>query len=287
MPTVIAVEVDSDWAPEPGRRPVGGGFPFTGSHLLDGWSGQQGNRALSTAEAEFTRIVNGSARGVWLRNVRLEMGPEMTVQVRHLKTKYLWAQEKVRDKTISMAKVHTDKNRADMQTKPLEGPRFLKQLEMLPLRAPPSGRTQVFGAMLAATILGGVQGTEMVPTSQAAMEMSSPTAMEQVWATAITVIFGSTLAVALLSAWIGYRVCKAPMRLLKGPWKLVRDDDDQIAQVEAPPREEHLAIVESGISRHTQTTPIKHYWTWSAAGLRAECLRSGTYRGQLKAQMIE
>eukprot|EP00959_Pyramimonas_sp_CCMP1952_P447420 9368552-Pyramimonas_sp.AAC.1 len=60
--------------------------------------------------------------------------------------------------------------------------------------------------MLAATVLGGVQGTEMAPANQAAMAMSNPTAMEQVWATAITVMFGPTLAIAFLSAWSGYRV---------------------------------------------------------------------------------
>eukprot|EP00959_Pyramimonas_sp_CCMP1952_P218779 4574919-Pyramimonas_sp.AAC.1 len=62
---------------------------------------------------------------------------------------------------ISTAKVHTDTNRADMQTRPLEGPRFLKLLATLSPWAPSSGRAQVFGAMWAATILGGVQEMEM------------------------------------------------------------------------------------------------------------------------------
>ena len=111
--------------------------------------------------------------------------------------------------------------------------------------------------------------------------------MEQVWTTAITVMFGSTLAIAFLSAWIDYRVCKAPMRLLKGLWELVKDEDDQIIPATVPPAEEQLAISESGVSRHTQTMPTKHYWTWSAVDLRNECVRFGIYHGQLKAQMIE
>eukprot|EP00959_Pyramimonas_sp_CCMP1952_P461224 9481236-Pyramimonas_sp.AAC.1 len=82
-----------------------------------------------------------------------------------------------------MAKIHADTNRADMKTESLEGPRFLKLLAMLPLRTPSSGRAQVFGAMLAATILGRVQGTEMVPASQAVMVLSSPSAKDQVWTT--------------------------------------------------------------------------------------------------------
>ncbi|CAK0851823.1 unnamed protein product, partial [Prorocentrum cordatum] len=292
MPKVIVAEVDSDWASEPGWRSVGGGFLFIGSHLIDGWSGQQGNRALSSAGAVFKGIVNGLARGIWLRNVMLDMGFEMTLQVnpgssgakgiaprwgsgrvRHLATKYLWAQEKVRDETITMAKIRADTNRADMQTKPPEGPRFLELLAMLTLRTPSSGRTQVFGVMLAATVLGGIQGMEVAPASQAPIVMSSPTAMELAWATPIAVMFGSALAVTFLSAWIGYRVYTAPMRFLNA--------------VEAPPGEEHLAIVESGISRRTQTTPIKHYWTWSATEMREECLRLCIYRGQLKSQMIE
>ncbi|CAK0867256.1 unnamed protein product [Prorocentrum cordatum] len=80
MPMVIAAEVDSDWASERGRRSVDGGFLFIGSHMIEGWSGQQGNRALSSAEAEVTGVVNGSARGIWSRNVMLEMGFEMTLQ---------------------------------------------------------------------------------------------------------------------------------------------------------------------------------------------------------------
>ncbi|CAK0908895.1 unnamed protein product [Prorocentrum cordatum] len=117
----------------------------------------------------------------------------------------------------------------------------------------------------------------MAPASQAAM----------VWATAIAVMFGSALAIAILSAWIGYRAHKARARFLKGLWELVRDHDDQIAQAEAPLGGEHLAIVESGISRHAQTIPIKHYWTWSTTELREERLRLGSYRGQLKLQIIK
>ncbi|CAK0862147.1 unnamed protein product, partial [Prorocentrum cordatum] len=175
MPKVIVAEVDSDWASEPGRRSVDGGFLVIGSHLVDGWSGQQGNRALSGAEAEFTGIVNGSARGIGLRSVTLEMGFEVTLQVNAgssgaegIASRLACgkAQEKVRDRTITTAKFHADVNRADMQTKPLEGPRFLKLLAFLSFRTP-SGRTQVFGVMLAATMLGGVQGPAVIPCDQA------------------------------------------------------------------------------------------------------------------------
>ena len=64
MPKMIVAEVDSDWASEPGRKSVDGGFLLIGAHLIDGWSTQQGNHALSSAEAEFTGVVNGSARGI-------------------------------------------------------------------------------------------------------------------------------------------------------------------------------------------------------------------------------
>ena len=99
-------------------------------------------------------------------------------------------------------------------------------------------------------------------------------------------MFGSTLAIAFLSALVGCRVYRAPMRILKGLWGLVKDEDDQIVPVTVPLAEEQLAISESGISRHAQTMPIKHYWTWSAVDLRAECVQRGIYHGQLKAQMI-
>ncbi|CAK0811889.1 unnamed protein product [Prorocentrum cordatum] len=146
----IVAEVDSDWASEPGRGSVDGGVLFIGSHRIDSWSGQQGNRALSIAGAEFKGAVNVSARGIWLKNLLLETGIDMMLQVntgssgaqgvasrlgrgkvRHLETKYLWAQEKIGGETTSMAKTRADVNRADMQTKSLEEPKFMTLLERL------------------------------------------------------------------------------------------------------------------------------------------------------------
>ncbi|CAK0854147.1 unnamed protein product, partial [Prorocentrum cordatum] len=233
MPKVIVAEVDSDWASEPGRRSVDGAFLFIGSHPIDGWHLVEERGAGDGFE--MTLQVDADSSGA--RGIASLLG---SGKVRHLETKYFGVQEKVRGRAIPMAKFHTDTNMADMQTKPLEGPRFLKLL------------------------------VEMAPASPAVMVMGSPTARGQVWATAIAV-FGSTLAIAFLGAWLGYRVCEAPTRFLKGLWELAGDGDDQIAQVDAPPGEEHLAIVESGVSRHTQTTPIKHYWTWRARELPEEC----------------
>ncbi|CAK0848466.1 unnamed protein product [Prorocentrum cordatum] len=313
MPKVIVAEVDSDWASEPGRSSMDGGFLFIGSHLIDGWSGQQGRRALSSAEAEFTGMVNGSAGGIWLRSVMLEMGFEVTLQVnagssgakgvasrlgcgkvRHLETKYLWVQEKVRDRTITMAKIHVDVNRADMQTKPLEGPRFLKLLASLPHRTPSSGRMQVFGVMLAAAMLGGVQGSAVFPCNQAVMVVGSSTVAERTWTTMLTVMFGSTLAIAFLATWIVCRIYKAPLRFLKGLWGLVKADEGENVLVARPPVEEEHEQPTDGLeiedcwrpSRHTQTAPVPRYWAWSAVDLRAECERLRIFHGQLKAQMI-
>ncbi|CAK0825545.1 unnamed protein product, partial [Prorocentrum cordatum] len=234
MPAVIVAEVDSDWASEPG------------------------NGALSSAEGEFDGIVNGLARRILLRSVLLEMGFDMALQ-------------EGRGRTISMAKIHTEVNRADMQTKPLEGPSFLKLLATPPLRAPPSGRMQVFGVMLAATPLGGVQAAaEVVLTSQEVLVIGSPAAMEQIWTMSITVMLVSTLAITFLSAWVGYRIYMG----------------DETEPVEIPPVEEQLALVKSETSRHRQTAPIKPCWTWSAVELRAECIRLSIDHGQLKAQMV-
>ena len=60
----MAVDIILD--PEPDRKSVDGGFSFFESKLIDGWGAQRWNHALSSNEAEYTAIVNGSVRGLRL-----------------------------------------------------------------------------------------------------------------------------------------------------------------------------------------------------------------------------
>jgi len=160
-PTSVYVEVDSDWAQCPRtRRSTGGGLIIFGQHLLDSYCQQQQSVALSSAEAELHEIVNGAARGLFVRNVLRTMGTEVKVivgsdssaaagisqrlgagRVRHLEAKDLWIQEKVRSHELKVIKVGTEKNRADLMTKFLDPARHAELIALLPLSVPGTRRS--------------------------------------------------------------------------------------------------------------------------------------------------
>ena len=81
MPDEVYVEVDSDWAQRPRtRRSTGGGLVIWGKHLLDSCCQQQHVISLSSAETELLEVLNGAARGLFIRNVLQAM--ELTAVVR-------------------------------------------------------------------------------------------------------------------------------------------------------------------------------------------------------------
>ena len=153
LPSEVYAEVDADWAGcVETRRSTDGGFEFFGKCLIDGWSSTQQSIALSSGESELYGICNGSARILWTAHLLKEMGFHMKAvvatdssaakgvssrlgagRIRHLETRCLWIQERVRAKELEIRKVWTDKNRGDMQTKPLDPTRFWMLMGLLPL----------------------------------------------------------------------------------------------------------------------------------------------------------
>ena len=107
MPDEVHVEVDSGCAHCPRTRmSTGDGLVFWGKHLLD--CQQQHTVSLSSAEAELYEVVNGAARGLFIRNVLEAMELQAVVRVgrqlellrgmaqgrvRHLEVKELWIQD--------------------------------------------------------------------------------------------------------------------------------------------------------------------------------------------------
>ena len=173
MQTEVYVEVDSDWAQCPRtRRSTGGGVVMLCKHMLDSYCAQQHSVALSSAEAELHEIVQGAARGLFVRHVietLVEHPPAVIIatdssaaqgitsrlgagRVRHLEAKELWIQEKARSNEILVKKIGTDGNRADLMTKFLDGERHHTLLGALPL-VPGTRRTTehlAVGALLLA-----------------------------------------------------------------------------------------------------------------------------------------
>lgn len=136
-PHTIDVYTDSDWA---GclrtRKSTSGGVLMRGGHLLRHWSSTQATVALSSAEAELISIVRGAAEGLGLRSLLQDLGLTANVRlsadasaalsicrrtgagkVRHLDTRLLWVQDRVRHGELIVHKIPGRENPADVLTK--------------------------------------------------------------------------------------------------------------------------------------------------------------------------
>lgn len=110
-----------------------------GSHCLRTQSIRQSNIALSSGEAEFGAIVKGASSGLGSRSYASDLGLDMEAhlhsdavagiamaerrglgEARHVATRYLWVQERVREKEIRLHKEPTETNLGDLLTKPME-----------------------------------------------------------------------------------------------------------------------------------------------------------------------
>ena len=107
-----------------------------GGHCIRTWSATQHAYALSSAEAELYALLKGASEALGLRAMAPDLGDDVTIGVysdataaiaisqrqglgklRHIETQYLWLQERVAEKHLSMHKVHGTSNPADMLTK--------------------------------------------------------------------------------------------------------------------------------------------------------------------------
>ena len=112
---------DSDWAGCPRtRKSTTGGLVLRGAHVLKHWSTTQVSIALSSGEAELVSLVRGACEGLGVRSLEEDLGarPRIAVftdasavmgmtqrtgvgRVRHLDTRLLWIQDKVRESSRS------------------------------------------------------------------------------------------------------------------------------------------------------------------------------------------
>jgi hypothetical protein len=157
---------------------------FLGGHLLEASSSSQHFIALSTAESEFYGIIRGTACGLQLRELLLEMSLEMKVRVRtdssaakgvvkrsgsgkmkHLAAKDLWIQEVVRKGVVDVVTIDTLHNTSDLGTKCHPERRQQDLLRMLPIAvgnglSPTSVRKGLFLSLLASAGEATSQGQE-------------------------------------------------------------------------------------------------------------------------------
>ena len=144
MPTVLHVECDSDFAGNVITRKSTSSFmSFLGNHCLGTSSKTQSVIALSSGEAEFYALGSAVSRALGLRSMLADLGISVTIEVvtdssaclgtagrlglgkaKHISTAYLWVQQVLRDKLVTLGKVWGEVNRSDLGTKHLAAPRM-------------------------------------------------------------------------------------------------------------------------------------------------------------------
>ena len=135
-PTITCM-VDSDHAADRvTRKSTTGMVVRIGAHTIKSTSNLQTSVGLNVSEAEYYALVHGAAHGLGLRSYFADLGLEMDVVIqsdsnaarafasrrglgkqRHVMTRYLWLQERVRCKHLQIVKIHTDDNCSDILTK--------------------------------------------------------------------------------------------------------------------------------------------------------------------------
>jgi hypothetical protein len=146
---------DTDWAGDKiDRKSVGCGVIQCGGCTLVEFARGQAVTGLSSGETEYYGIASVSSEAIFIKHVLTFMNVHVQIRVqcdstaaksiaqrigvgriRHLEVKTLWVQEKVKAKELVVVKVPGEENVADIGTKAVPGPRFLKLRDMLGLRA--------------------------------------------------------------------------------------------------------------------------------------------------------
>lgn len=138
----VEVMCDSDWGGRSGyRKSTSGGVFMIGKHCIKTWSASQGAVALSSAEAEFYAMIEGTLRAKGLLGLAREVGFEELDSVvrvatdssaaksfvsrrglgkmRHIEVKELWLQQQVLKGEVCVYKIGGKWNSADLMTKVL------------------------------------------------------------------------------------------------------------------------------------------------------------------------
>ena len=142
----VVIWTDSDWAGDKfNRKSTSGGVIMLGSHTIKSWASTQSVVALSSGEAEYYAIVNGSSKGMGVRSMLNDWdvqcslntkysSEEITIntdssaakgicqrrglgKVRHIEVNELWVQDHVLKGSIKVYKVPGTENSSDALTK--------------------------------------------------------------------------------------------------------------------------------------------------------------------------
>ena len=146
---------DTDWAGcLKTRKSTSGGCLMLGKHLLKSWSATQGLVSLSSGEAEFYGVTKAAGIAIGMKSLMEDLGASLSVRVwtdssatvgicgrqglgklRHIDTRSLWVQQRLRSGGLELRKVRGEVNPADLFTKHLtSGERIGDLLRLLGCR---------------------------------------------------------------------------------------------------------------------------------------------------------
>ena len=144
--------MDSDYARDLDRRKSLTGYLFTFNNCTVNWKAQlQSVVAFSTTEAEYIAVAEAIKEAIWLKGMLKELSIDQRSimincdsqsaiclsknQTHHEKTKHInikmhFIRLEVLRATVKLQKIHTDKNIADMLTKPVTTAKFKLCIEL-------------------------------------------------------------------------------------------------------------------------------------------------------------
>ena len=150
-PTSVQVYVDSDWAGcKTTARSTSGGAAQCGWHSIKTWSTTQTVVALSSGEAELYSLTKGAAQALGIMSMANDLGVKLEGMIntdasatlgiiqrqglgklRHIRTQYLWIQDRIRGGDLQAKKVPGTENPADMLTKHVSAGDLVRHAENL------------------------------------------------------------------------------------------------------------------------------------------------------------
>ena len=143
---VLARYSDIDWAGNvDDRKSTSGGCFYVGNNLVSWISKKQNSISLSTAEAEYIAAGSCCTQLLWMQKLLYDYGisqehltiycdntsainisknPIQHSQTKHIEIPHHFIRELVIDGTLTFEFIHTDDQKADLFTKPLDSRQF-------------------------------------------------------------------------------------------------------------------------------------------------------------------
>ncbi len=151
MAGAVDVYSDTDWSGcVKTRKSTSGGCLMVGRHLIKSWSSTQGLVSLSSGEAEFYGVTKAAGVALGYKSLLKDLGVTAEIRVwtdstatvgicgrqglgklRHIDTRSLWIQQKLRAGDLELRKVRGEVNPADLFTKHLSSEERVRALMLL------------------------------------------------------------------------------------------------------------------------------------------------------------